>query len=101
MHRSRLLNLWKRRKKTGGENQDMGAKLVKRVQQLLGRLRLTNNANVFLHRQYPGYSGAKDCLMVSDDDVNHSGTWRGSGFFWLEPEFNFGEGLSTPLRNQD
>jgi hypothetical protein len=27
--------------------------------------------------------------MVSDDDVNHTGTWRGSGFFWLGPEFNF------------
>ena len=49
----------------------MRAKLVERVQQLLGRLRLTNNANVFLHRQYLGDAGTKDCLMVSDDDVDH------------------------------
>src|ERR1039458_1938167 len=72
----------------------MGANLAKRVQQLLGRLRLTNNTNVFLHRQYLGYPGAKDCLVVSDDDVDHSwNTLRFRSAFLGGPEFNFANDL--------
>src|SRR5208283_814885 len=64
------LDFRQQRQEAGGENHTR-PEFVERIQQLFGRLRLSDDANVFLNRQHLGDAGAKDHLVIGNDYVDH------------------------------
>ena len=53
------------------QHQHMGLEILQRIQQLVDRARLANNANIVFGRECTGHPNAKYSLVVSQDYIDH------------------------------
>ncbi len=66
----------------GGEDDDGGAKVLERGAHFFERLALGDDAEIVLHREHLGGSGAEDGLIVSKDDFEHGDHLSRTILYW-------------------
>ena len=75
-----LLDFRQKGEEAGRKNQHSRPQLFQRIQELLRRLGLAHNANVFCHGKHFGDARPENRLMVRDNNVDHDYDFAAPGY---------------------